>query len=62
MEKLLSLSGADLSIEYPMETVMAQTAHDKKREDKGTWFVLVRDIGLAERVYLTPQKAKELIE
>lgn len=62
MEKLLSLSGADLSIEYPMETVMAQTAHDKKREDEGTWFVLVRDIGLAERVYLTPQKAKELVE
>lgn len=60
MTSLLSLSGADLTISFPMEEVLTQTVHDKKREGNGTWFVLIKDIGQAERVFLTYEKVKEL--
>lgn len=62
MRSLLSLSRADLSLIYPLEEVLTQTMRDKKREGKGTWFVLIKEIGQAERVFLTPDKVRELLK
>ena len=61
MKGLLACSHADLSLVYPLEDVIKQTVHDKKREGKGTWFVLLRDIGQAERVFLPFDRVKELL-
>ncbi len=61
MEQLVGLSGADLDPVYPLSDILAQTAHDKKKENTGVRFVLIKKIGETERVLLTPAQARELL-
>ncbi len=61
MNKLLSLSGVDLTLGFPIKEVLKQTAHDKKKESSGVKYVLIKEIGQAESVLLTEKQAEALI-